>query len=66
MGLMQSTRAPQQGTAAGRGEGQRRVSLQGYLTYKKRKTLGPYRRPMFKVLGGSQGGRRFLLGEVPQ
>ena len=27
--------------------------------------LGPYRRPMPRVLGGSQGGGRFLMGEVP-
>ena len=30
-----------------------RTSLQGYLTHKKRTPLGPYRRPMPKVLGGS-------------
>ena len=40
------------------------AALQGYLT-KKRKPLGPYRMPMPRVLGGSQGGRRFLIGEVP-
>jgi hypothetical protein len=27
--------------------------------------LGPYRRPMPRVLGGSWGGGRFLTGEVP-
>ena len=27
--------------------------------------LGPYRRPMPRVLGGSQGVGRFLMGEVP-
>jgi len=27
--------------------------------------LGPYRRPMPRVPGGSQGGGRFLMGEVP-
>ena len=27
--------------------------------------LGPYRRPMARVLGGSSGGGRFLMGEVP-
>ena len=27
--------------------------------------LGPYRRPMPRDLGGSQGGGRFLMGEVP-
>ena len=38
--------------------------LQGYLTYKKT-PLGPYRRPMPRVVGGSQGDVRFLMGEVP-
>ena len=32
---------------------------------RKRKPLGPYRKPMLRVLEGSQGGGRFLLGEVP-
>ena len=27
--------------------------------------VGPYRRPMPMVLEGSQGGGRFLMGEVP-
>ena len=27
--------------------------------------LGPYRRPVPRVLGGSWGGGRFLMGEVP-
>jgi hypothetical protein len=27
--------------------------------------LGPYRRHMLRVLGGSQGDGRFLMGEVP-
>ena len=31
---------------------------------RKRTLLGPYRRPMPRVLGGSYGGRRFLLGEA--
>ena len=30
-----------------------------------RTPLGPYRRPMPRVLGGSQGGGHFLMGEVP-
>ena len=30
-----------------------RMRLQGYLTYKKRTPLGPYRRPMPRVLPGS-------------
>ena len=32
---------------------------------RKRNPLGPYRRPMPRVLGGSLGGGRFLMGEVP-
>ena len=30
-----------------------------------RNPLGTYRRPMPRVLGGSWGGGRFLMGEVP-
>ena len=45
-------------------------TVQGYLTYKKMhfpRTLGmgPYRRPMPRVLGGSYGGWRFIIDEVP-
>ena len=29
------------------------VEVQGYLTYKKNNPLGPYRRPVHRVLGGS-------------
>ena len=32
----------------------------------QRNPLGPYRRPMPRVLGGSKGGGRFVMGEVPQ
>ena len=32
---------------------------------KKCNPLGPYRRPMPRVLGGSWGGGCFLMGEVP-
>ena len=32
---------------------------------RKRTPLRPYRRPMPRVLGGSQEGGRFVLGEVP-
>ena len=39
--------------------------LQGYLTYKKRTLLGPYRSPMRRVLGGSTGVGRFLMSKVP-
>ena len=31
----------------------------------KRTTLGPYRRPVSKIPGGSWGVGRFLMGEVP-
>jgi hypothetical protein len=41
------------------------LSLQGYLTQKETPPLGPYRRPMPRVLGGSWEGGRFLMGEVP-
>jgi len=36
--------------------------VQGYLSYKK---PPPNRRPMPRVLGGSWGGGRFLMSEVP-
>ena len=40
--------------------------LQGYLSHnKKHLALGPYRSPMPRVLGGSWGGARFLMSEVP-
>jgi len=47
--------------------------MQGYLAYKKTpppRTLdiappGPYRKPMPRVLGGTQGDRNFQMGEVP-
>ena len=32
---------------------------------KERTPLGPYRQPMNRVLGGSEGGGHFLMGEVP-
>ena len=32
---------------------------------RKRTPLGPYRRPMPRVLGGSSGVGRFRMGEVP-
>ena len=37
----------------------------GASLMRNRPTLGPYRRPMPRALGGSQGGRQFLMGEVP-
>ena len=39
--------------------------VQGYLTHKKTNPIGPYRRPMRRVLGGSHGGWCFLMGEIP-
>jgi len=36
-----------------------------YLTHKQMHPLGPYHRPMPRVLGGSSGGGRFLMCEVP-
>ena len=38
--------------------------LQGDLAHKKILLLGPYLRPMPRVLGGSYGGGRFLMSEV--
>ena len=37
----------------------------GTSLIRTRNPLGPYRRPMPRALGGSQGGGRFLMGEVP-
>ena len=37
----------------------------GISLIRKRTPPGPFRRPMPRVLGGSQGGGRFLMGEVP-
>ena len=34
-------------------------------THTQRTPLGPYRRPMPRVLGGSWESGRFLMGEVP-
>ena len=39
--------------------------VQGYLAHKKSTPLGPYRRPMPRVMGESQGGGRFLMVEIP-
>ena len=41
------------------------VPYRGTSLIKKRTPLGPYRRPMPRVPGGSEGGWRFLLGKVP-
>ena len=37
----------------------------GTFLIRKRSALELYRRPMPRVLGGSQGVGRFLMGEVP-
>ena len=37
----------------------------GTSLIRKRTSLGPYRRPMSRVLGGSQGGGHFLMCGVP-
>ena len=37
----------------------------GTSLIRKRTPLGPYRRPMPRVLGGSYGRGRFLMDEVP-
>ena len=47
----------------GKGSGVR--GAQRYLMIRKRIALGPYCRPVPRVLGESKGGGRFLMGEVP-
>jgi len=37
----------------------------GYFTCRKMYPLGPFRRPMPRVLGGAYGGGRVFMGEVP-
>ena len=37
----------------------------GASLIRKRTPLGPYRRPMPRVLRGSYGNERFLMGEIP-
>ena len=41
------------------------ANYRGTSLIRKRSHPGPYRRPMPRVLGGSWGGGRFLMGEVP-
>ena len=41
------------------------LRYRGTSLIRKRLPLGPYRRPTPRVLWGSQGGGRFLMGEVP-
>ena len=40
-------------------------SYRGTSLIRKRTSLGPYRRPLPRVLGGFQAGGCFLMGEVP-
>jgi len=40
-------------------------AYRGTSLSRKRTPLGPYRRPMPRVLGGFWGGECFLMGEVP-
>ena len=42
-----------------------RDRYRGTSIIRKRPPLGPYCRPMPRVLGGSEGGGRFLMSEVP-
>ena len=41
------------------------LSYRGTSLARKCTPLGPYRRPMPRVLGGAQGGGRYLMNEVP-
>ena len=41
------------------------VRYRGTLLIRKCLTLGPYRSPMPRVLGGSEGGGNCLMDEVP-
>ena len=41
------------------------LGYRGTSLIRKRNPLGPYRRPMPRVLEGSWGGGRFLMSEVP-
>ena len=41
------------------------VAYRGTSLIRKRTPLGPYSRPTPRVLGGSLGGGRFIMGEVP-
>ena len=40
-------------------------AYRGTSLIRKRTPLGPYRRPIPRVLGGSKGGGRFLMSEPP-
>ena len=41
------------------------MPYKGTLLTKTRTPLGPYLTPMPRVLGGSYGGGRFIMDEVP-
>ena len=45
--------------------GHSKLRYRGTSLERKRNPLGPYRRPMPRVLGVSKGGGRVLMGEVP-
>ena len=57
------------GSNAGEGHNRIRRNLlrpyKGTSPIKKLTPLGPYRRPMPRVLGGFQGGGRFVMSEAP-
>ena len=40
------------------------MAYRGTSLIRKRTPLGPYRRPMPRILGRSRGGGHFLMGEV--
>ena len=42
-----------------------RMAYRGASLIRDRTPLGPYRRPVPRVLGGSYWGGRFLMSEVP-
>jgi len=46
-------------------QGGGQAPCRGTSPIRKRAPLGPYRRPMPRVAGGSKGSRRFIVGEVP-
>ena len=59
LGFQSNARKTLQGVSSSLGSGT------GVLHTRKRTPLGPYLRPVPRVLWGFQGGGRFLMGEVP-